>query len=664
MAFTPLPYALPPPGGGHRSASPGPAPDRHLASAWSWRPPSLASGVTAPVADAGGWGTPLPPVPPAPPTFFGGGGGCGNAFASSVSNGHGSGLMGGFDEEDDLPPLLRMSADEFLEHVKKGLPPPAKKAPQSVVQPPRSGSFSSAGLAAPWEAQPPLSPMYGSAPSPLAAMGRSPNMGSQPPNGSFGVTRTVVVRGMSPGPGMSRGIRTSSPMRSHGSYSPMPLAPAPMIGGGFFGGGGAAADGASPAAASSFGASSPAAASNGYLPWSAIEGHSGLHNYAKQAPVGHQFAVPRGSISPTTGGIFLALATGSAAVAPGTASAVSSSHSGSATVQSSTPSSSSASAAGGVSYGSGGGEAAAMLVNQILGSWQYAETSQYTISRTPQGTIRFDETHKSGRAVRGVMHVQGDWLQGELRFVDIDEAAGVMRLRPQNARQVVSNFRGPGELEWGDVLPAYRLEVTVARPPMRQIPSGTMPIRSVSPIHIRSTSPMRWSPAAASCWAESAAPRAAAVQNTGSVRIPSPQPAARALVPGSAASSTASSVSFGMRTQVQRSHSPLPQTSSVRLASASPQWGGCPASGHAAVLSGSARAASPRRPQLSGPAEWEVRALQAEAAAQAARAAANAAASAALAAEQVARRARSEAGGTSVGIRSASFQSARPPPPP
>lgn len=452
-------------------------------------------------------------------------------------------------DEDDLPPLLRMSADEFLEHVKKGMP--AKATAQSAAD--ARGEMAHLATATSSSSTPNghqqgehttisrapgaqrvsaeaqvvqnpevmcsgSSPIAGARASPtrFRVVGWSPVSVDAKSRPSFNVN---VVRSPSPA-----ARRSSSPMRGQGGSAPSSAAGSP----------------------------SPGPAET-YLSWHALRGNPVVQQYAQQrAGVGTQFAVPHGTLLPSNG---------TAAPAP---------------VQS-------------PQNGQLAQADASQHLQHLLGTWRYAETSKYHISRT-LGNVQFDETHKSGRAVRAMLEPCGEWMQGELHFVGTDEPAGFMRLRLTSAAlgSMLSNYRGSGETEWGEDLLAHR-EAGAAQ-------------RSGSPL--MRTAPLAFSSSLGGCSQQPS-------QNTQAVQVaPGAGFASLIQLPGAGACSTEGSVVSAAAAALQRH--PI-------------------AAGHGC--------ASPVAP----PVDWESRAKQAEAAAQAARAAADAAASAAEAAEQAARRARLEA---------------------
>lgn len=368
-----------------------------------------------------------------------------------------------------------------------------------------------------------------------------------------------------------------------------------------------------------------------YVPWSSMGNNLMLETYAKAAPIGSQFAVPRGSAVTTSD-----IDSPTAKVRPLR-------HSRSSVVTS-------------AEVESPPGKRLP-LGQRLLGSWRYADTSQYTISSTSQGGTRFDEVHKSGRAVTGSMHVEAEWLQASLKFVDNEDPAGSMRLRISSTQSrgemAVSNFRPPGEHEWGEDLLAYRVEEPKHQvlhvQSMSRLPIATS-IRTSSPVRVRCPSPTRWA-GQQSRFSPPADLIPAPLASSGDV----------AKQPMSPVKSLATAASWPQQHLKQPNFPTTTGPTASKPSGSTLIAGGSVAIGSAQIQRANVHPPNARTVTVTEPAtvaaeatmalnkqagqasNWEMRAQQAEAAAHAARAAAEAAAQAADAAERAARQARFEA---------------------
>ncbi|CAK0872281.1 unnamed protein product [Prorocentrum cordatum] len=99
----------------------------------------------------------------------------------------------------------------------------------------------------------------------------------------------------------------------------------------------------------------------------------------------------------------------------------------------------------------------------MAGTWLYGtKPSEYHLRVAPEGRLRYDETHASGKKVSGRLSPRGGWYQGDVAD-EHGAQIGTVRLRLDEARsQAVSNFRTSGDTAWSKDIVARAAEVAAA----------------------------------------------------------------------------------------------------------------------------------------------------------------------------------------------------------
>ncbi|CAK0872282.1 unnamed protein product [Prorocentrum cordatum] len=85
----------------------------------------------------------------------------------------------------------------------------------------------------------------------------------------------------------------------------------------------------------------------------------------------------------------------------------------------------------------------------MAGTWLYGtKPSEYHLRVAPEGRLRYDETHASGKKVSGRLSPRGGWYQGDVA--------------DEHGAQAVSNFRTSGDTAWSKDIVARAAEVAAA----------------------------------------------------------------------------------------------------------------------------------------------------------------------------------------------------------
>merc|ERR1712046_537252 len=95
----------------------------------------------------------------------------------------------------------------------------------------------------------------------------------------------------------------------------------------------------------------------------------------------------------------------------------------------------------------------------LVGTWVYRKgTSQYTITKSNDGCLLFDQPLNSGKHLNSTLEPKDEWFQGVLHFVDDDRELGMIRLRYlADSAGVLSNSKKADSENWGEDIVAQPL---------------------------------------------------------------------------------------------------------------------------------------------------------------------------------------------------------------
>jgi len=102
-------------------------------------------------------------------------------------------------------------------------------------------------------------------------------------------------------------------------------------------------------------------------------------------------------------------------------------------------------------------------ITELAGTWVYGNFYEYSIRRTPEGPLYFEETRPDERApsmvkrVSGTLYPDGDWLLGEI--VDAEQRQlGWIRMRyVRDTRAIISSVRLTNEDVWSEDTVAHKV---------------------------------------------------------------------------------------------------------------------------------------------------------------------------------------------------------------